>query len=144
MIRSSTRFVPWKDRKRVCSDLKAIYTAESAEGAEAALDAFEATWGERFPMVAPAWRRRWDEITPFLAFPAEIRRAIYTTNAVEALNRQLRKVLKTRGHMPNDQAAFKLLYLAIRNAKKNWGGRDKSWTAALLQFAIHFEGRIPE
>lgn len=144
MIRSSTRFVPWKDRKRVCGDLKAIYTADSAEAAEAALDAFESQWGERFPMVAPAWRRRWDEITPFLAFPAEIRRAIYTTNAVEALNRQLRKVLKTRGHMPNEQAAFKLLYLAIRNAKKNWGGRDKRWMTALLQFAIHFEGRIPE
>ena len=95
-------------------------------------------------MIAPAWRRRWDEITPFLAFPPEIRRAIYTTNAIEALNRQLRKVLKTRGHMPNEQAAFKLLYLAIRNAQKSWGGRDKRWNHALLQFAIYFEGRIPE
>ena len=143
MVRSSVRFVPWKDRKAVCADLRAIYTAETEEAASAALDAFEATWGERFPMVAPAWRRRWAEVTPFLAFPAEIRRAIYTTNAIEALNRQLRKVLKTRGHMPTDQAALKLLFLAIRNASKKWGGRDKRWTKALLQFAIHFEGRIP-
>lgn len=95
-------------------------------------------------MIAPAWRRRWDEVTPFLAFPPEIRRAIYTTNAIEALNRQLRKVLKTRGHMPHDQAALKLLYLAVRNAQKNWGGRDRRWNTALLQFAIHFEGRISE
>ncbi len=144
MIRSSTRFVPWKDRKAVCADLKTVYTADSAEAAAEALDAFEATWGDRFPMVGAAWRRRWDEVTPFLAYPPEIRRAIYTTNAIEALNRQLRKVLKTRGHMPNEQAALKLLYLAIRNAKKNWGGRDRRWNTALLQFAIYFEGRIPE
>lgn len=142
MVRSSTRFVPWKERKAVCADLRAIYTAETVEAAEAALGAFESTWGKRYPMIAPAWRRRWDEITPFLAFPMEIRRAIYTTNAVEALNRQLRKVLKTRGHMPNEQAALKLLYMAIRNAQKNWGGRDKRWNTALLQFAIYFEGRI--
>ena len=144
MVRSSTRFVPWKDRKAVCADLRTVYNADSVDSAEAALDAFENKWGSRFPMIAPAWRRRWDEVTPFLAFPAEIRRAIYTTNAIEALNRQLRKVLKTRGHMPNDKAALKLLYLAVRNAQKNWGGRDRRWNTALLQFAIHFEGRIPE
>jgi putative transposase len=144
MIRSSTRFVPWKDRKAVCADLKAVYTADSVEAAEQALDDFDAQWGQRFPMVAKAWRARWDEVTPFLAYPPEIRRAIYTTNAIEALNRQLRKVLKTRGHMPHEQAALKLLYLAIRNAKKNWGGRDRRWNPALLQFAIYFEGRIPE
>ena len=138
------RGVPWKDRKAVCADLKTVYTAESAEAAAQALDAFEERWGDRFPMVGAAWRRRWDEVTPFLAYPPEIRRAIYTTNAIEALNRQLRKVLKTRGHMPNEQAALKLLYLAIRNAKKNWGGRDRRWNTALLQFAIYFEGRIPE
>lgn len=142
MVRSSTRFVPWKERKAVCADLRTIYTAETVEAAEAALDGFERTWGKRYPMIGPAWRRRWDEITPFLAFPTEIRRAIYTTNAVEALNRQLRKVLKIRGHMPNEQAALKLLYMAVRNAQKNWGGRDKRWNTALLQFAIYFEGRI--
>ena len=144
MVRSITRFVPWKDRKAVCADLRLVYTAPSAEAAEEALDSFEEKWGDRFPMIATAWRRRWDEVTPFLAFPPEIRRAIYTTNAIEALNRQLRKVLKTRGHMPNEQAALKLLYLAIRNAQKNWGGRDRRWNTALLQFAIYFEGRIPE
>jgi putative transposase len=144
LVRSSTRFVPWKERRGVCADLRAIYTAESAEAAEAALEAFEARWGKRFPMVAPAWRRRWAEVTPFLAYPQEIRRAIYTTNAIEALNRQVRKVLKTRGHMPSDDAAVKLIYLAIRNASKKWGGRDKRWMRALLQFAIHFEGRLPE
>jgi putative transposase len=144
MIRSSTRFVPWKERKAVCADLKAVYTADSVETAEAALGAFEETWGARFPMVAKAWRARWDEVTPFLAFPPEIRRVIYTTNAIEALNRQLRKVLKTRGHMPNEQAALKLLYLAIRNVKKKWGAQNRNWNAALLQFAIYFEGRIPE
>jgi len=143
MVRSSTRFVPWKERKAVCADLRGVYSAENEEAASAALDAFEASWGTRYPMIATAWRRRWAEVTPFLAFPEEIRRAIYTTNAIEALNRQLRKVLKTRGHMPSDQAALKLLYLAIRNATKKWGGRDKRWNKALLQFAIHFEGRIP-
>jgi putative transposase len=143
MVRSSTRFVPWKERRAVCADLRAIYTADDEEAASDALDAFEATWGTRFPMIATAWRNRWDEITPFLAFPIEIRTAIYTTNAIEALNRQLRKVLKTRGHMPSEQAACKLLYLAIRNASKKWGGRNRRWAGALLQFAIHFEGRFP-
>lgn len=143
MIRSSVRYVPWKERRAVCADLRAVYTAETVEAAEAALDAFEAKWGKRFPMVASAWRKRWAEITPFLAFPQEIRRIIYTTNAIEALNRQLRKTLKTRGHLPSDDAALKLLYLAIRNASKKWGGRDKLWSRALLQFAIHFEGRMP-
>lgn len=142
MIRQSTRFVPWKERKAVCADLRLIYTADSVEEAGRQLDAFEDKWGKRCPMVAPAWRRRWDEISPFLAFPPEIRRAIYTTNAVEALNRQLRKALKTRGHMPNEQAALKLLFLAIRNAQKKWGGADRRWGPALLQFAIYFEGRM--
>lgn len=144
MVRASTRFVPWKDRKAVCADLRTVYNAETAEAAELALEGFEGKWGKRFPMIAPTWRRRWDEVTPFLSFPPEIRRAIYTTNAIEALNRQLRKVLKTRGHMPNEQAALKLLYMAIQNAQKNWGGRDRRWNNALLQFAIYFEGRIPE
>jgi putative transposase len=143
MVRSSTRFVAWKDRRAVCADLRAIYTAQDAEAAEEALGAFERTWGNRFPMIAPAWRRRWGEITPFLAFPQELRRAIYTTNAIEALNRQLRKVLKTRGHMPTDGAVFKLLFLAIRNAKKTWGRRTRAWNQQLLQFAIHFGERLP-
>ncbi len=144
VIRSSTRFVPWKDRKAVCADLREIYTAPDADAAELALERFEQRWGERFPMVAQAWRRRWAEIIPFLAFPQEIRRIIYTTNVIENLNRQLRKVLKTRGHMPSDDAALKLLFLAARNATKAWKGRDRAWTTALHQLSIHFEGRIPE
>ena len=110
-----------------------------------ALSAFEDKWGERFPMIGEMWRRRWAEISPFLAFPHEVRRAIYTTNAIESLNRILRKVLKTKGHLPNDDAACKLPYLAIRNAKKTWGAKPHyTWNQALLQFAIHFPGRIPE
>jgi putative transposase len=143
MVRSSVRFVPWKERKAVCADLRAIYTADSEEAAEAELSRFEEVWGERFPMIGPAWRRRWAEVTPFLAFPKEIRRAIYTTNAIESLNRQIRKVIKTRGHMPTEQAAIKLIYLAIRNASQKWGGPDRRWGPALLQFAIYFEGRMP-
>jgi putative transposase len=144
MVRSSTRFVPWKDRKAVCADLRKIYTAPSVDDATHALKAFESTWGRRFPMIAASWKSRWAEITPFLAFPEEIRHAIYTTNAIEALNRILRKTLKTRGALPDDDAALKLLFLSIRNAKSTWGGRNRSWHQALLQFAIHFEGRIPE
>jgi putative transposase len=144
VIRSSTRFVPWKERKAVCADLRAVYTAANEDEALRALEAFEARWGSRFPMIGKAWRARWAEISPFLAFPAEIRRAIYTTNAIEALNRQVRKVLKTRGHMPTDEAALKLVFLAIRNAEKKWGRPDRrTWAQARLQFVIHFGDRIP-
>lgn len=143
MVRSSTRYVSWKARKAVCADLRKIYTALTADAARLALDEFEATWGGQYPTIAVAWRRRWEEITPFLDFPVEIRRAIYTTNAIEALNRQLRKVIKTRGSLPTDEAALKLLFLAYRNAKKTWGRPFPYWNAALAQFAIHFEGRLP-
>jgi putative transposase len=144
MVRSSTRFVPWKDRRAVCGDLRAIYTAASVDDASDALDAFEVKWGKRFPMVVSAWRNRWAEITPFLAFPEEIRQVIYTTNAIEALNRQIRKALKTRGALPDDDAAMKLIFLAIRNASATWGGRTRFWVQGLLQFAIHFKTRLPE
>lgn len=143
LVRQSMRFVPWKQRREVCADLRLIYTAADEEGALTALQAFEDKWGERFPMIGAAWLRRWAEIAPFLAFPEEIRRAIYTTNAIEALNRQIRKVLKTKGHLPNEDAAMKLMYLAIRNAQNTWGQNPHySWGQALLQFAIHFEGRL--
>lgn len=142
MIRSSMRFVPWKERKAVCADLRQVYTAQDEAEAKAALDDFEAKWGQRFPMISSAWRARWDELVPFLAFPAEIRRAIYTTNTIEALNRQARKTLKTRGHLPSEDAALKLIYLSIKLAKK-WSKPAPYWNQALLQFAIHFEGRVP-
>jgi len=144
MIRTSVRYVPWKERRKVCADLRQIYTAADEDAALVALRDFHDAWGKRFPMIVPAWERRWAEISPFLAFPAEIRRAIYTTNAIEALNRQIRKVLKTKGHFPHEQAAMKLVYLAVKNAEKTWGGSPHhSWSQALLQFAIHFEGRLP-
>jgi putative transposase len=144
MIRSSTRLVPWSQRRELCKDLRAVYNADDEELARQALESFEAKWGRKFPSVSKAWRARWDEVTPFLSFPSEIRRAIYTTNAIEALNRQIRKTLKTKGHMPTDDAALKLVYLAIRNAEKTWGGPDRrSWAQARLQFAVHFGDRFP-
>jgi putative transposase len=144
MIRSSTRYVSWKDRKAVCADLRRIYTAQTREAAEMALDELEAKWRNQYPTIAPAWRRRWEEITPFLDFPPEIRKAIYTTNAIEALNRQLRKVIKTRGSLPSDDAALKLLFLALRNARSTWGRPFPQWNRSLAQFAIQFEGRLPQ
>lgn len=143
MIRSSTRFVPWKDRKAVCADLRQVYTADCAESAERALTAFEDKWTSKYPMVAKSWRSRWDEVTPFLSYPPEMRRMIYTTNAIEAMNRQLRKVLKTKGHFPTEESALKLLYLAVRNMEKKWGGADRRWNSAMAQFAIYFEERMP-
>ena len=144
MIRNSVRFVPHKERKEVCGDLKAVYTAVNEEEALDALERFETRWGRQYPMVAKAWRDRWDEVAPFLSFPEEIRKVIYTTNAIEALNRQFRKVLKTRGHMPNEQAALKLLFLSYRNAKKKWGHPHRlHWSQARRQFAIYFGERFP-
>lgn len=143
MIRNSMRFVTWKDRKAVAADLKPIYTADTETGAEQALDAFAQKWDAQYPMVARSWLAKWEYVTPFLAFPKDMRRALYTTNAIESLNRQLRKTLKTRGHFPSDQAAEKLLYMAIMQAKENWGRPFVQWKKALNQFAIYFEGRLP-
>jgi len=143
VIRSSTRFVPWKDRKRVCADLRDIYTASDAEAARHALEAFEERWNDKYPTVARSWRDRWDDIVPFLAYPAEMRRVIYTTNAIEALNRNLRKALKTRGQMPSDEAALKLLYLSMRHDPKTRTRSVRGWTTAMNQFAIYFDDRLP-
>jgi putative transposase len=141
LIRNSLAFVSWKDRRAVMPDIKAIYRAETAEQAAVELDAFEAKWGTRYPAVAPRWRRAWDQVVPMFAFPPEIRRMIYTTNALESLHRGLRKIIKTRGSFPNDEAATKLLFLAIRNAGVHWK-RPIAWTAAMGQFAILFEDRF--
>ncbi len=143
LVRSSVRFVSWKDRKEICADLRGVYGAVDETAALDALGAFEGKWGKQYPMVAKAWRERWAELSPFLHFPPELRKAIYTTNAIEALNRQIRKVIKTKGAFPSDDAAMKLVYLAIRNAEKTWGNRTRDWTAALLQFAVVFGDRIP-
>jgi putative transposase len=141
LIRNSLAFVSWKERKQVAPDLKAIYRAESAEAAAARLDEFEARWGSRYPAIAPSWRRAWDHVVPLFAFPPAIRKMIYTTNAVESLHRSLRKIIKTRGSFPTDEAAMKLLFLALRNAGVHWR-RPIEWTAAMGQFAILFDDRF--
>jgi putative transposase len=142
LIRNSLAFVSWKDRKAILPAIKAIYRAETADVALARLEAFEAEWGKRYPAIGPIWRRAWEQVVPFFAFAPAIRKMIYTTNAVEALNRSLRKIIKTRGSFPNDDAALKLLYLAIRNARLKWR-RGIAWTAAMGQFAIAFGARFP-
>jgi putative transposase len=143
LIRSSTRFVNWKDRKALIAALRAVYAAPTEDAALAELAHFEAQWGGRYPVVAQAWRANWERVRPFLAFPLEVRRLIYTTNAIESLNFQLRKIINAKGHFPNDEAATKLLYLALRNVEKRWKKGPRFWRDALNQLAIHFEGRLP-
>jgi putative transposase len=142
MVRHSLKYVSWKERKTVARDLKAIYSAATVEEAELALDEFAARWDGRYPTISVSWRRHWAEIIPFFAFPGDIRRAIYTTNAIESLNRTLRKVIKNRQAFPTDEAILKILYLALNNASKKWTMPIYNWKAALNQFAIAFEGRL--
>ena len=142
LIRHSLKYVPRREREQVARDLKPIYTALDADHAHEELERFDEKWGARFPVITQAWRNAWEYVTPFLAFPPEVRRVIYTTNAIEALNRQLRKAIKTKGHFPNEDAARKLVYLAVLNAVPAWT-RTRNWTAALLAFKIHFGDRIP-
>jgi len=143
LIRHSLKYVPRREREQVARDLKPIYTAVDADAAQAALEVFDDKWGARFPVITQAWLNAWEYVTPFLAFPPELRRVVYTTNAIEALNRQLRKAIKTKGHFPNEEAARKLIYLAITNAVPAWT-RTRNWTTALLAFKIHFGDRLPE
>jgi transposase-like protein len=143
LIRNSLDFANWKERKPLAVALRAIYTAPSAEGASAALDAFErGPWGAQFPTVVAAWRRAWSHVIPFFAFPPEVRRVIYTTNALESVHAQLRKIIKTRGHFPNDDAATKLIWLALRNITAKWERGAPSWRTAMRQFAILYEDRF--
>jgi putative transposase len=143
LIRHSLRFVPRREREQVARALKPIYTAADADAASQALEAFDEQWGQRFPVITQAWLNAWEQVIPFMAFPPEVRRVVYTTNAIEALNRQLRKAIKTKGHFPNEDAARKLLYLAIANAVPAWTN-TRNWTAALLAFKIHFGDRLPD
>jgi putative transposase len=143
LIRHSLKYVPRREYDQVTKDLKPIYTAVDADAARVALECFDEKWGARFPVITQAWLNAWEYVTPFLAFPPELRRVIYTTNAIEALNRQLRKAIKTKGHFPNEEAARKLIYLAITNAVPAWT-RTRNWTTALLAFKIHFGDRLPE
>jgi putative transposase len=143
LIRASMAFVPDKDRRAVAGALKEIYRAKHAEAGQAALEAFAASFrGQKDPAIAPAWRRNWSEVIPFFAFPDEVRRIIYTTNAIEALNAKLRRAVRTRGHFPTDESAIKLLFLILRRAQREWKMPPREWSMAKAQFAILFDGRF--
>jgi transposase-like protein len=143
LIRNSLDYASWKDRKPLAAALRPIYAAASAEAAEAALAAFEeGEWGRKFPTVVAAWRRAWPQVIPFFAFPPAIRRVIYTTNAIESVNAQVRKIIKTRGHFPTDDAANKLIWLALRNITADWGRPAHHWKEAMNQFAILYDDRF--
>lgn len=143
LIRHSLEFANWKERKPMAAALRPIYTAPSVEAASAALEAFErGPWGTRFPTVVASWRRAWTQVIPFFAFPPEVRRLIYTTNALESVHAQLRKIIKTRGHFPHDDAAAKLLWLALRNITAKWERTSPYWRPAMNQFAILYEDRF--
>src|SRR6266404_1175603 len=143
LVRHSLSYVGWKQRREVAADLKMIYTAATAEAAEQRLAEFSLKWDGKFPMISKSWRSNWTRVIPFFAHPPEIRRVIYTTNAIESLNMSLRKVTKARGSFPNDEVVFKLLYLALRNIAKKWTMPIRDWKAALNRFAIVYEHRLP-
>jgi len=142
LVRHSLSYVSYKERKAVAADLKLIYRAATATEAERQLECFARKWSARYPMIVKSWLANWPRVIPFFAFPEEIRRVIYTTNAIESLNYSLRKIIKNRSLFPNDEAVFKLLYLALRNIEKKWTMPIKNWNQALQQFAIAFEGRL--
>jgi len=143
LIRNSLDYASWKERKPLAAALKPIYTALNADAAAAAMDEFEqGPWGQKFPTVVASWRRAWDRVIPFFAFPPGVRRVIYTTNAIESLHSQLRKIIKTRGHFPSDDAATKLMWLALRNITVDWGRAAREWREAMNQFAILYDERF--
>ena len=143
LLRHSLDFVSWKDRKPVAAALKDIYRAVDPAAAEAALAAFEAgPWGRRNPAIGQSWRRAWGEVMPFYAFPLEVRRLLYTTNAIEALNAKLRRAVRARGHFPSDDAALKLLFLTLNRTEKEWTMPPREWSMAKAQFAVLFGERF--
>ena len=143
LLRHSLSYVAWADRREVVAALKPIYQAPTAEAARAELDAFSAgPWGQKYPTIVPAWQRQWEQVIPFFDYPAEVRRIIYTTNAIESLNAKLRNAVSRRGHFPTDEAALKLLYLVLRDTSKDWKMPPRQWTAAKTQFAIFFGERF--
>lgn len=143
LVRHSLDFISWKDRKAVIPELRAIYRAQDAEAGLAALAAFEVgPWGAKHPAVAPAWRRNWDRVIPFFAFAEAVRRIVYATNAIEALNSKLRRAVRARGHFPNDEAATKLLCLVLNRAAADWKRPPREWVKARAQFAITFGERF--
>jgi putative transposase len=143
LVRHSLNYVGWKQRKEVAADLQSIYRAATREDAELKLSEFAEKWDTQFPTISRSWRSNWERITPFFAYPEDIRRVIYTTNAIESVNMSLRKIIKNRGSFPSDEAALKLLYLALQNISRKWTMPIKQWKAALNRFAILFEDRMP-
>jgi putative transposase len=141
LVRASLNYVNWKERKLVAADLRAIYRALTVEQAEQQLGHFAERWDERYPTISALWRRHWSQVIPFFAFPAEIRKIIYTTNAVESLNMSLRKAIKTRGAFPSEEAALKVIYLALRNVIAKWE-TVQHWRSALTRFTLLWEERI--
>jgi putative transposase len=143
LIRNSLDYATWKDRKAVAAELKAVYRAPSEAAAKAALEAFaKGPWGQKYPPIAPMWQRAWEQVIPFFAFPPEVRRVIYTTNAIESLHMQLRKIIKARGHFPSDEAALKLIWLALRNIEAKRERAARTWKAAMNQFAVLYADRF--
>jgi hypothetical protein len=142
LIRNSLRYVNYRDRKKVASALRPIYTAPNAEAALSELARFDSERGARYPATVGAWRASWEHVIPFMALPDELRRAVYTTNTIEGLHRQIRKAIKTRGHFPDEQAATKLIYLALMRADAKWQ-RNRTWTAPRAALKIHFADRFP-
>jgi putative transposase len=142
-VRNSLKYVSWKWRKEVAEDLKLIYTAATVAEAELNLKAFARKWDEQLPTISKSWRLNWERLTPFMSYPAEIRRVIYTTNVIESVNSSLRKVLKNRGSFPNEDAVIKLVYLALRNISAKWNLPIRDWALAMNRFAIMFDGRMP-
>jgi putative transposase len=142
MIRNSVKYVNWKDRKLICQDLKTIYTSATEQQAEVALDAFGKKWDAKYPTISQMWRNHWQHVIPFFDYPADIRKVIYTTNAIESLNRSLRKVIKTKGAFPSDASIMKIFYMALANISRKWTMPIRTWNAAMSQFAIKFAGRF--
>ena len=143
MIRNSTKFVSYKDLKAVCRDLKEIYSAINAESGHEALEEFGKKWNNKYPMIQASWERNWNNLTEFFNYPKDIRRTIYTTNAIESLNFSLRKVTRNKSSFPDDNSIYKVMYLAIKNASARWTMPIKDWGLAVNQFAILFDGRVP-
>ena len=144
MVRNSLHFVPWKDQKEVAADLRSIYTAATADEASLMLTQFEAKWYQRYLPIGQSWRRNWERVIPFFDYPAEIRKVIYTTNAIESINMSLRKVIKTRSSFPTDEAVSKLFYLALNNISKKWTMPIRDWKGALNRFTIQFDDRMSQ
>jgi putative transposase len=143
LLRTSLDYVSYKDRRAVAATLREVYRARNADAGQAALEAFDAgQWGRKYPVIGQTWRRHWPEVIPFYAFPADVRRIIYTTNSIEALHAKLRRAVRARGHFPTDEAVLKLLFLVLRLTAKEWKMPQREWTAAKAQFAILFEDRF--